>query len=112
MYFEFGAFSFLEGWQKLTYSVALTTFGWVVVTLLTPRVDTDTLRKCDAAIQTNKGNIRNGAIATLAATIGVYAALFGTGALLFGRNELAIVLFIVLTISAVVTRRFYWRGSD
>ncbi len=111
MYFEFGAFSYLAGWQKLTYSVALTTLGWVVVTLLTPPADSDTLQKFDNSIRADKGSLRTGAMATLAATIGVYAALFCVGALLFGRYELAAALLLTLVVSGVMTRKLYWQGS-
>ncbi len=107
MYFEFGHFAFLDGWKKLIFSVALTTVGWVIVTLLTPPSDAETLRRFDASINVDKADIRRGAGATLAATIGVYAALFGIGALLFKDYLLATGLLIVMSVAALLTTRLY-----
>ncbi len=109
MYMEFGQFAFLAGWQKLVFSVALTTIGWITVTLLTPQEDADTLERFDDSINIDKAGIRQGAVATAAATIGIYATLFGIGALLFKDYVLAGALLALLSAAAVVTARSYRR---
>ena len=112
MYLEFGQFSYLAGWQKLLMGVGFTTVGWVAVTFLTSRVDADTLRRFDASISVGKGSIRYGAYATLAATTGVYAVLFGIGALLFQNYATAAALSLIVIAAALLTMRLYARSSS
>ena len=93
---------------ELVVGVAVTTVGWLVVTFLTPPVDTETLKDFhtriqplgkgwEAVVPRKRGPAQDGDVATgqggeLAAgllswflgCVMVYAALFGTGFLLYG----------------------------
>ncbi len=110
MYFEFGVFSYLAGWQKLVFSVAFTTIGWIVVTLLTPPANSETLHAFDETTKSGRAGLSSGAMATLAATAGIYAALFGIGAVLFGRYLMAGSLLFVFVVAAFATNKLYSRN--
>ncbi|HET9948834.1 MAG TPA: sodium:solute symporter family protein [Longimicrobiales bacterium] len=86
---------------QLVVSVAITTTGWLAVTLLTPPADADTLRAFHARIQPlgtgwrgaglglepprNAGSLSAGLLAWFLGCAMVYAALFGAGYFLYGR---------------------------
>ena len=95
---------------ELVVGVAVTTVGWLVVTFLTPPVDTETLKDFhtriqplgkgwEAVVPRKRGPVQDGDVDTgqggeLAAgllswflgCVMVYAALFGTGFLLYGNT--------------------------
>ena len=106
---------------ELVVGVAVTTVGWLVVTFLTPSVDTQTLRDFHAKIRPlgqgwdavvprtdgpdrdEWGDLESGSGGELAAgllswflgCVLVYAALFGTGFLLYGNVAVGIIGLIV-----------------
>ena len=108
MFFKFGYPSFgfakLESWQELTASVIITTVTWLIVTLLTPAEDDQTLDefvrkvrpggngwrpiKARLAARGEKlaaaDSVTTGLLAMFCATFLVYSTLFGTGYLLYG----------------------------
>ena len=106
---------------ELVVGVAVTTVGWLVVTFLTPSVDTQTLRDFHAKIRPlgqgwdavvprtdgpdrdERGDLESGSGGEFAAgllswflgCVLVYAALFGTGFLLYGNMAVGIIGLIV-----------------
>ena len=110
---------------ELVVGVAVTTVGWLVVTFLTPPVDTDTLRDFHAKIRplgqgwdavvppTDRseqdgsgerdpgpgGELAAGLLAWFLGCVMVYAALFGTGFLLYGNVAWGIVSLIVAAVA-------------
>jgi Na+/proline symporter len=96
----------------LLLGVAITTVGWLTVTMLTPPDDTATLqafydkvrpfpRGWRAAVQT--GAASSSAAAAMAGwflgCLAVYSALLGTGYLLYGNTALAIVFLTVAALA-------------
>ena len=110
----------LESWQELLVGVGITTVSWIVVTLATPPTDRERLvafygrvrpagpgwravRPRGERVPEHAG-LTQGIGATLIASLAVYAALFATGNLLYGRPGQAVVLasFAVVAGLAVV----------
>ncbi len=99
-----GALGFapLTGWQQLVIGVAITTAGWLAVTLVTPPAPSETLQRFYDKIQplgkgwrrvvdvgTGPRDAESITAAFLAWFLGcvlVYAALFATGYLLYGQG--------------------------
>ena len=103
--------------EELVVGVAVTTVGWLVVTFLTPPVDTKTLRDFHAKIQPlgkgwdavvprthstgsdrsgelgsgSSGEFAAGLLSWFLGCVMVYAALFGTGFLLYGNVVAGII---------------------
>ena len=108
---------------ELVVGVAVTTVGWLVVTFLTPPVDTETLRDFHTRIQplgkgweavvprkrgpAQDGDVDTGQGGELAAgllswflgCVMVYAALFGTGFLLYGNMVWGLAGLILATVA-------------
>ena len=106
---------------ELVVGVAVTTVGWIVVTFLTPPVNTETLRAFHAKIRPlgrgwdavvppkgrtepdGSGESESGSVGELTAgllswflgCVLVYAALFGTGFLLYGNVTGGVIALIV-----------------
>ncbi len=95
LFFEFGPYGGLEDWQKFVLSVALTTTGWITVTLLTQATPKDKLDEFRASLSLKDGEIRQGLKATLLSTAAIYTVLFATGSVIFANYGLALGLFIV-----------------
>ncbi len=117
-------FQLLHGWLGLTalpptemlvIGVAITTLGWLLVTMVTPPTDTGTLQRFydairpfstgwRAAVRTQATDGGEGvSVAMLAWFLGcvtVYAALFATGYLLYGRWPQATACLVVGTSAA------------
>ncbi|HFB55595.1 MAG TPA: Na+:solute symporter, partial [Hellea balneolensis] len=77
-------------WQKFALSVGATTFGWILVTLLTPPTQASTLHRFKTFIQQetaqNGRAIKRGLLTALSATLSVYGIMFATGSLLYGET--------------------------
>ena len=112
---------------ELVVGVAVTTVGWLVVTFLTPPVDTEKLRDFHAKIQplgkgwdavvrrTDRsaqdgsgaadsgdgpgGEFAAGLLSWFLGCVMVYAALFGTGYLLYGNVALGLIVLIVAVVA-------------
>ncbi len=110
-------FAPLPGWRQLVTGVAITTAGWLAVTLVTPPVDGETLQRYHDRIRplgrgwrrvVDVGRARadgTSITATLLAwflgCVLVYAALFGTGYLLYGQWTMAALALATLVASGV-----------
>ena len=112
-------------WAKLVSGVAITTLAWILVTLVTPP-DTDERlydfykrirpggpgwdmirRNAIAAdIELGEGRDRSGilvgVICMIAASLGTYGVLFGTGFWLYGQHTSAVISLAVALVSCVV----------
>ncbi len=89
----------LPSWQRFALTVALTTLGWVAVTLLTPPTPDAKLAAFRAHIARHgapaSAGLKRHVSSALAATFGVYALLFALGAVLYGQWPLAAALAAV-----------------
>ncbi len=112
-YLEFFGSPDLQIWQRFALTVGLTTIGWIVVTLVSPRNTPETLRKFAALTAANKGKnqadhtinaeLKTGLWAAFYATIGVYALMFATGSALYGQWGLFGVLLVTSVLSGLAT---------
>lgn len=116
--------------RRLIISVAITTAGWVLVTLVTPPTDRKTLfdfvRLIDpagpgwarvraaAAVEgvslprTGTGSLARAIVCIPVATAGIYSTLFGAGFWFYGEHAPALVLGAVAVLASV----FIWRSWD
>lgn len=119
------AAAFSDG-VKLLLGVGITTVAWVLVTLITPSSDTQTLRSFyrltrpggmgwkkvidDAAADgedlhadtVQAANLPLGILCMLVGCLAIYATLFATGFWIYGQTPAAINLTLVALVSAVV----------
>ncbi|MBB3209813.1 Na+/proline symporter [Rhodopirellula rubra] len=131
MFFRFGypqlGWAKLESWQELIAGVAITTLAWLLVTVLTPATDTQTLCRfyekirpggsgwnpirnqliADGAVLASSDSIVAGLKAMFASTFLVYATLFGTGSFLYSQ-WLSFALSMGVGVIAVVVLLKTW----
>ncbi|CAG5081006.1 sodium:solute symporter family protein [Parvicella tangerina] len=92
----------------LVLSVAITTVGWIVVTLLTNPTDEETINEFNEKIFPSGNKFENFGVKVLgffAATFGIYAALFATGYAIYGEaKEFMIAGGIFLVATTVIIR--------
>ncbi len=124
-------FTPIEPTSALVIGVTVTTFFWLAVTFLTPPTDRavlqsfyDRIRPYPAgwrrAVDTSNGTERSEAIAAaflawFLGCVAVYAALFATGYLLYGRLEVgllcaAIAVASAYALSRVIPKVGFWTG--
>jgi len=102
---------------ELVIGVAITTVGWLVVTFLTSPVETQTLRDFHAKIrplgrgwnaivpgaahtgENGSGEFAAGLLSWFLGCVMVYAALFGTGFLLYGNVAWGVICLIVAVLA-------------
>jgi hypothetical protein len=117
VYFEFVhealGFAALDPSLRLVLGVAITTLYWLAVTFITPPTDRATLqlfydrirpfnRGWKAAVQTTEteGSFTAAVSSWFLGCVVVYAALFGTGYILYGRVALGATFLVVVVIAA------------
>ena len=135
VYLHFGharlGFAPLHPTVALVIGVMVTTFGWLAVTFLTPPTDRavlqsfyDRIRPAPAgwrrAVDTSGredggGDIAASFLAWFLGCVAVYATLFGTGYLLYGRLELGLLCAAIAVASAYALGRIipkvgFWTG--
>ena len=96
-------------WQ-LVIGVALTTIGWVGVTLLTSPSDKKTLGQFEALVFEGKSpyeHIRPKIAAFFAGTAGIYSALFATGYCIYGQPGRGLLLSTVVFLCGIVIWRLW-----
>jgi len=118
IYFQFIhpilGFAPLHSSVMLLAGVAITTVGWLAVTVLTPATDRATLQAFydrirpfpsgwRAAVQTTatEGSFTAALLSWFLGCVVVYAALFGTGYFLYGMPILGAVCFLLVGVAAV-----------
>lgn len=115
--------------NKLLMGVGITTLSWVVVTMLTPPTDSDTLAKFFNAIrpygqgwngfkrtaqdnniplESGVGNFSKDVLAIFLGIIIVYSALFSVGMFIYGRMMVAVIL-LVITIASAFALNKVWK---
>jgi Na+/proline symporter len=119
----------MEAWQELVLGVAITTVGWVGVTLATPPTDPVTLEsfyrrtrpagpgwapilrrmECEAGSTTAGGGLQIALVCTLLGTLAVYSALFAAGLWIYGYPGKALVLTGFSAVGAIGVLRL-WTG--
>jgi Na+/proline symporter len=123
-YLHFGhaqlGFAPLHPTAALVIGVTVTTLGWLAVTLLTPPTDRTVLqsfydrirpapagwrRAVDTSGGEDAGNIAASFLAWFLGCVAVYAALFATGYLLYGRLEIG----LLCTAAAIAAAYGLWR---
>lgn len=110
----------LEGWQELLLGISLTTVCWFVATFLSRPTDRETLnafylrvrpggpgwrRVATQVDSRSTAELGGGLVNMLVASLGVYAALFGTGLALYGSAVKAVMGFALAGFCAVVLWR-------
>jgi hypothetical protein len=126
LFFKMGGGAWLglsSGWE-LVIAVAVTTVGWIIVTFLTPPDDESVLREFLRRTRANGPGWRKiieaaakdgepipdagkqwtvpiGIFCSVIGCIAVYAALFASGAFLYGNHTTAIVLTVIAAISGM-----------
>ena len=95
----------LAGHWQLVAGVVITTIGWVIVTLLTPPTDEDTLKSFNHLIFENDSKFKgfgNKIVGFVFGIIGVYCMLFATGNFIYGKTLFGFVLLITAIICAMI----------
>jgi hypothetical protein len=134
VYLQFWAPAWLADWQKLVIGVGLTTVSWVLVTLVTPADDLQTLRAfyrltrpggpgwrrvVQAAardgedLMASPAEARRLPVGILCMVVGcfaVYSALFATGYWIYGDTGWAVALSALAVISTALLIRL-WRPA-
>ena len=135
VYLHFGharlGFAPIEPTSALVIGVMVTTFGWLAVTFLTPPTDRavlqsfyDRIRPAPAgwrrAVDTSGrkdagGDVAAAFLAWFLGCVAVYAALFATGYLLYGRLEIGLLCAAIAVASAyalgrVIPKVGFWTG--
>jgi Na+/proline symporter len=105
----------MDPWKIFLYSVLLTTFSWIAVTLLTPAESDEVLASFEASIRgagddqtAFRTEIRKGILLAIAAALAIYGLLFGTGAFLFGQVSQAFGWLALTVAGATVAFRCRW----
>ncbi len=123
IYFQWGhellGFTALDPSVELVIAVAVTMVGWLTVTFMTEPADQETLQRFydrirpmgqswsrvvdtrDGMEGDQPGQLSAGLLAWFLGCVIVYAALFGTGYLLYGRQSIGLVCFAVSGVAAV-----------
>src|SRR3990172_1709369 len=135
VYLHFGharlGFAPIEPTSALVIGVMVTTFGWLAVTFLTPPTDRGVLQSfydrirpapagwCRAVDTSGRkdagGDIAAAFLAWFLGCVAVYAILFGTGYLLYGRLEIGLLCAVIAVASAyalgrVIPKVGFWTG--
>ncbi len=126
----------LADWQKLTIGVAVTTAGWVLVTLVTRPTDETTLRRfcrevhpggpgwrrilMGAALDgegvepeggpAGKWDVPRGLLNVFLGLVLIYSAMFATGFWLYSNTVPAVITSVTAVVSALLMR-MAWRDS-
>ena len=114
LYFQFGykwlGFQPVDGSVALVIGVAVTTMGWLAVTMFTPATDPRTLQQfydrirpmgggwskvVDTSRARPDGDVGGAVAGWFLGCLTIYAAVFGTGYVVYGQTVAAIVSFVV-----------------
>lgn len=139
VYLQFWAPEGLENWQKLIIGVGITTVSWVIVTLITPAADAQTLRRFYRLIrpggpgwkkviedaerdgetitgpEAGRSNLPVGILCMVLGCFAVYSALFGAGYWIYGNLGLGTVFTVLFVFSAIALAKSasaMWRRTE
>jgi SSS family transporter len=100
----------IAGHWQLVFGVIVTTFGWLIVTLVTKPSDSDTLQSFNTLIFGKESKFKGFGMKILgffSGVIGVYCTLFAIGNFIYGKTALAFgLLAIVLLCTLIIIRSF------
>lgn len=106
--FNLNLFS-LTGSQQLIASVAITTLGWIIVTLITKPTKEETINKFEKTVFSNGDNqilkfenFKFKILGFVISTIGIYSALFGIGNLIYKSYDLALLCFSIFSFAVLI----------
>jgi len=89
---------------ELVLGVAITTVGWLIVTLITQPESKETLDRFNEIVGSKNGGIRKNLglqiVLMLLGSLGIYAALFCTGYIIYGETIKALIAFIIFILAA------------
>lgn len=91
----------IAGHWQLVLGVVITTFGWIIVTLLTQPTDAKTLANFNALIFGDESKFKgfgNKTISFFCGVFGVYALLFSIGSFIYGEILKGFVLLVITTV--------------
>ena len=91
----------IAGHWQLVLGVVITTFGWIIVTLLTQPTDAKTLASFNALIFGDESKFKgfgNKTISFFCGVFGVYALLFSIGSFIYGNTLKGFVLLVITTV--------------
>ena len=105
----------IDPWRIFLLSVLLTTAGWIAVTFLTPAENEDVLRSFESSIRASgddagdfRREIRLSIALAIAGAVAIYSLMFGSGALLYGATDKALV-WLAIALSAGTIVAVLWR---
>lgn len=120
--------------EKLIIGVTITTISWLIVTLITPPSNMETLQNFYKKIQPGgpgwkkvieeseakginitgkkeKWDVPSGILCMLFGSISVYSILFGIGYLLYSKTTTGIIFMLISVLSVIVLMKFWKRLS-
>src|SRR5690606_3836579 len=95
----------MAGHWQLVFSVAITTVGWVLVTLVTKPSKAETLASFNSLIFGNESKFKGFGMKILgffAGVVGVYCSLFAIGNFIYSNNALGFGLTAVAVVCGLV----------
>ncbi|WP_370398228.1 sodium:solute symporter family protein [Tenacibaculum dicentrarchi] len=104
----------IAGYWQLIIGVVITTFGWILVTLLTKPTDKKTIDNFEDLIFEGEDKFKNIGIKIvgfITGTIGVYSFLFATGNWIYGKTLLASILTVTTLICVGILLKIWKRIS-
>ncbi|MCG8733333.1 sodium:solute symporter family protein [Tenacibaculum finnmarkense] len=104
----------IAGYWQLIIGVVITTFGWILVTLLTKPTDKKTIDNFEGLIFEGEDKFKNIGIKIvgfITGTIGVYSFLFATGNWIYGKTLLASILTVTTLICVGILLKIWKRIS-
>ncbi|WP_233861408.1 sodium:solute symporter family protein [Tenacibaculum piscium] len=105
----------IAGYWELIIGVVITTFGWILTTLLTKPTDAKTIKKFEDLIFESEDKFKNigvKIVGFITGTIGVYSFLFATGNWIYGKTILASVLTIITLLCVFILLKIWKRISS
>ncbi|WP_233883494.1 sodium:solute symporter family protein [Tenacibaculum piscium] len=105
----------IAGYWELIIGVVITTFGWILTTLLTKPTDAKTIKKFEDLIFEGEDKFKNigvKIVGFITGTIGVYSFLFATGNWIYGKTILASVLTIITLLCVFILLKIWKRISS
>ncbi|MFY7671552.1 sodium:solute symporter family protein [Tenacibaculum sp. MEBiC06402] len=102
----------IPGYMQLVLGVSITTFGWIIVTLLTKPSSKETLKTFNDLIFDSEDkfkNIGSKIAAFCTGTIGIYCFLFATGNWIYGNITKASILSFVAVICTIIIQQLWKR---
>jgi SSS family solute:Na+ symporter len=126
--------NYLSGEEELIIGVALTTISWLIVTLITPPSNMETLQNFYKKIQPGgpgwkkvieeaeskgititgkkeKWDVPSGILCMLFGSISVYSILFGIGYILYSQTTTGIIFLVISVLSVIALMKFWKRLS-